>query len=81
MITLNGASIAWASKMIPSPSMSSAESETAAAVMLVKEILSARLLLWELGYGQPGSTTLCEYVSSPQFFAYRTSPIMWQVCE
>ena len=58
MITLNGASIAWASKMIPSPSMSSAESETAAAVMLVKEILSARLLLWELGYGQPGSTTL-----------------------
>ena len=58
MITLNGASIAWASKMIPSPSMSSAESETAAAVMLVKQVLSARLLLWELGYGQPGSTTL-----------------------
>ena len=48
MITLNGASIAWASKMIPAPSMSSAEAETAAAVMLVKKILSARLLLWRM---------------------------------
>ena len=53
---LNGAAVKWGSKVIPTVCLSSAEAETSAAVMLVKDILSLRLLLWELGYEQPGST-------------------------
>ena len=44
--------------MIPTVCLSSAESETTAAVTCVKDILSLRLLLWELGYEQPGSTPI-----------------------
>ena len=57
-INLNGAAVIWGSRMIPTICLSSAESETTAAVMCVKDILSLRLLLWELGYEQPGSTPI-----------------------
>ena len=58
VIKFNGAAVVWGSRMIPTICLSSAESETTAAVMCVKDILSLRLLLWELGYEQPGSTPI-----------------------
>ena len=42
----------------PNCLLTSAESETTAAVMCVKDILSLGLLLWELGYEQPRSTPI-----------------------
>jgi hypothetical protein len=60
IIKLNGAAVMWGSRMIPTVCLSSAEAETTAAVMCVKDILSLRLLLWELGYEQPGSTPIYE---------------------
>jgi hypothetical protein len=60
LIKFNGAAIIWGSRMIPTVCLSSAESETSAAVMCVKDILYLRLLLWELGYQQPGSTPIYE---------------------
>jgi hypothetical protein len=58
IIKFNGAAVIWGSRMIPTICLSSAESETTAAVMCVKDILSLRLLLWELGYEQTGSTPI-----------------------
>ena len=48
----------WGSRMIHTVCMSSAESETSAAVMCTKDMLNMRLLLWELGYEQIGSSPI-----------------------
>ena len=58
VIKLNGASVMWGSRMIHTVCMSSAESETSAAVMCTKDMLNMRLLLWELGYEQIGSSPI-----------------------
>ena len=58
IIRLNGASVIWGSRMIHTVCMSSAEAETSAAVMCAKDMLSMRLLLWELGYEQTGSSPI-----------------------
>ena len=59
-ITLNGATVAFSSKLISSICLSSAEAETTAAVDCLKTVVWVRTLLYELGYIQPGSTEIFE---------------------
>ena len=59
-ITLNGATVAFSSKLISSICLSSAEAETTAAVDCLKTVIWVRTLLYELGYIQPGSTEIFE---------------------
>jgi hypothetical protein len=58
IIKFNGAAVIWGSRMIHTVCLSSAEAETSAAVMCTKDMLSMRLLLWELGYEQIGSSPI-----------------------
>ena len=57
-LQLNLGPIEWYSKGQPIQSTSSCMSETIAAVEAAKAIIAARLLLFELGYRQPGSSRL-----------------------
>ena len=59
IIKLNGATVCYRSKLINTICLSSAESETTAAVAALKDVLWLRMHLWELGYKQPGSTPVC----------------------
>ena len=60
IIKLNGATVCYRSKLINTICLSSAESETTAAVACLKDIIWLRLHLWEFGYEQPGSTCVYE---------------------
>ena len=60
IIKLNGATVCYRSKLINTICLSSAESETTAAVAALKDVLWLRMHLWELGYKQPGSTPVFE---------------------
>jgi ribA/ribD-fused uncharacterized protein len=59
-VKLNGAAVSYQSKLINSICLSTAEAETTAAVSCLKEVVWLRLLLFELGYAQPGSTEVFE---------------------
>jgi hypothetical protein len=58
VLKVNGSTVAWMSKKQVTVSVSSAEAEYMAAGMAVQEILWARSMLWEMGFGQTGATVL-----------------------
>ncbi len=60
IIKLNGATVCYRSKLINTICLSSAESETTAAVSCLKDVVWLRMHLWELGYKQNGSTPVYE---------------------
>ena len=60
LIKLNGASVCYRSKLINTICLSSAESETTAAVACLKDVVWLRMHLFELGYIQDGSTPVYE---------------------
>lgn len=55
---VNGAATTWFSKKQPLQALSSCEAETIAAVECLKSLIALRYLFIELGYQQPGSSTV-----------------------
>ena len=54
----NSAAITWFTKKQPLQALSSCEAETIAAVECLKSLIALRYLFIELGYQQPGSSTI-----------------------